>query len=99
MGGAMELEHFYNKETKETSTRVLIVGEKSSVNHYYELGLVSEKTNMVIRICNELNFTIEKKKSSLSSKKMMSKGKMSNKKKQTNNIRNIVDEEFSNEIK
>jgi len=39
------------------------------------MGLVRDKTNLVIRICNELNFTIEKKKSHTSTKKTISKGK------------------------
>ena len=42
--------------------RLTIASAPSSINFYFELGLIREKTNILGRICEELNFSFEKKK-------------------------------------
>ena len=77
----------------------MTTAKQSSINHYFEMGLVRDKTSLITRICNELNFTLnEKKKSTLTTKKTLAKSKSSIKKRQTL-ARNTIDDEFGIEIK
>ena len=99
-GGAMEIETIYDEKTNENLyRRVMTTAKQSSINHYFEMGLIRDKTSLITRICNELNFTLnEKKKSTLTTKKTLAKSKSSIKKRQTL-ARNTIDDEFGIEIK